>query len=74
MSAPVMRIGKPAEEPKAFVLDDLSRIRLEMASRIAAGLAADGNQRACRDWEGEAARASLRVADKLIKLVYSGGC
>lgn len=37
-----MRIGKPAEEPKAFVLDDLSRIRLEMASRIAAGLAHDG--------------------------------
>ena len=69
-----MRIGKPEEETKAFVLDDLSRIRLEMASRIAAGLAADGNQRSCRDWEGEAARASLRVADKLLRLVISGTC
>lgn len=74
MSAPEMRIGKPAAAPKAFELDELSRIRLEMASRIAAGLAADGNQRSCRDWEGEAARASLRVADKLLQLVISGGC
>jgi len=74
MNAPEMRIGKPAAEPKEFRLDELSRIRLEMASRIAAGLASDGNQRDCYQWEGETARAALRVADKLLALVVSGGC
>ncbi len=74
MSTPLKRFGKQAEEPKAFELDDLSRIRLEMASRIAAGLASDGNQRLCNQWEGETARAALRVADRLLALVVSGGC
>ena len=55
-------------------LDPLTRARLHLAGQIAAGLVSNPEQLALRDWEGETARAALRVADKLLRLVVSGGC
>jgi hypothetical protein len=62
-----------AQQQTNFELDALTRTRLMLAGQIAAGLVSDGNQRRCSNWEGESARAALLVADKLIRLVVSGG-
>lgn len=61
-----------ARQETTFDLDPLTKTRLHLAGQIAAGLASDGNQRQCRNWEAETARAALSVADKLIRLAVSG--
>lgn len=63
-----------ARENTAFELDALTRTRLHLAGQIAAGLVSNPAQLACRNWEAESARAALAVADKLLRLVVSGGC
>lgn len=54
--------------------DPVQRARLNLAGQIASGLVSNPGQLACRNWEGETARAALRVADKLLCLIVSGGC
>lgn len=57
-----------------FELDAFTRARLHLAGQIAAGLASLPAQVSGRDFEGETARVAVRIADKVIALVVSGGC
>lgn len=62
-----------ARPETAFELDALTRTRLHLAGQIAAGLASNPEQLSMPHWEADTARAALSVADKLIRLVVSGG-
>lgn len=62
---------------RAAAVDDFSpyeRMRLSLAARVAAGMCANPEVFATPNWEGEAARAAMRVADRLLLLHISGGC
>ena len=62
-----------SREKTDFELDALSRARLMLAGQIAAGLASNPSHVCCHDWENEAVRIAARMADKLTRLVVSGG-
>jgi len=53
---------------------DLTKARLTMAARIAAGIASNPEIYTSRDWEGEVARVSWSIAGRLLVLAESGGC
>lgn len=55
-------------------MDHETRVRLAIAGRIAAGLAANPECLNMRSWEGEVARAAWSVAGRLIMMARSGGC
>lgn len=64
-------------EARARAVDDFTpyeKMRLSLAARIAAGMCASPHIFESSDWEGEAARAAMRVADKLILIHVTGGC
>lgn len=62
-----------AREKTDFELDALTRTRLHLAGQIAAGLVSNPGHVECCDWENEAVRIAARMADKLTRLIVSGG-
>jgi len=74
-AASVTTLHKPAtvgNEAEKFSEHD--RMRLSLAARIAGGICANPALYETPGWEGEAARAAMRVADRLLSLHFSGGC
>lgn len=63
-----------ARDQTTFDLDPLTRTRLHLAGQIAAGLASNPAHVECLDWENEAVRIAARMADKLVRVIVSGGC
>jgi hypothetical protein len=55
-------------------LDEHDLLQLEIASKIAGGMAAHSEAYEGHDWQGSIARCSWSVAGKLILLARSGGC
>lgn len=62
-----------ARQSTEFEMDALTKARLMLAGQIAAGLVSNPGHVACRDWENEAVRISVRMADKLVRLTTQGG-
>lgn len=58
--------------PEKFDIDADQKMRLAVASRIAAGMMANPETFKMRSWQAETAQASLAVADQLIRLVRGG--
>jgi hypothetical protein len=50
------------------------KTRLHLAGQIAAGLCANPHVFEMRGWQGEVARDSLSMADKILLVHMTGGC
>lgn len=67
-SAPPVHVNHQAD------FSQYERMRLSLAARIAGGICANPEIYAGQGWEGEAARAAMRVADRLLSIHYTGAC
>lgn len=74
MNAPDIEALRQARERAVDEFTPYERMRLSLAARVAAGMCANPEVFASPGWEGEAARAAMRVADRLLLLHISGGC
>lgn len=55
-------------------LTDLEKTRLTIAKEIAAGMCANPQTYLQQGWHAQVVNDSLRIADKLIVSVRTGGC
>lgn len=71
MNAPLKAIRLADHQHLEAQIEADNRIRIGVASRIAAGMCANPHSMEMHNWQGEVAFNSLSVADKLIALVRS---
>lgn len=75
MNAPApAAVLREALERQEHEFSPWEKMRLSLAARIAGGMCANPNVYTCPNWEGEAARSAMKVADKLLLLHVTGGC